>query len=440
VSNSGKTLGSTFLHTLSISLYNTAILSYGFIIHVSRYVNQKADRWVRGRQNWRQQIEASSLGHQQPIWIHAASLGEFEQARPLISAIRSTDASAPIVVTFFSPSGFEQVRKKGIADDVFYLPLDTPKNASDFVERLNPRIALFVKYEFWYHFYRALAKKSIPLFLISAIFREDQPFFRHYGHLFRELLFFTEHIFVQDEQSQKLLAGIGYERTSIAGDTRFDRVVEIAGNREELPLVEQFLHNDSTLVAGSTWPADENVLASFYHNNHEKGLNFIIAPHEVDQKHIEQLTTLFGKRAVTYTSLLHAEQVPENCDVLLIDNIGMLASLYQYGTFAYVGGGFDAGIHNILEAAVYGMPVFFGPNHQKFNEANGLLREGGGFEVKNSQAFATKLRWLLEHDTERQRASQAAYDYVHSKTGGTSVIMDYLRNKRLIPSSRGEVD
>ncbi len=434
LSNSGKEGKSSFLHVLNIALYNTAIFCYGCIIRVARYGNQKADRWVQGRQNWRQHIEASSLGQQQPIWIHAASLGEFEQARPLINAIRSTDASAPIVVTFFSPSGFDQVRKKGIADHVFYLPLDTPKNASDFVELLNPRIALFVKYEFWYHFYRSLAKKSIPLFLISAIFREGQPFFRPYGHLFRELLFFTEHIFVQDQQSQKLLADIGYERTSIAGDTRFDRVVEIAENRKELPLVEQFLNNHYTLVAGSTWPGDEKVLASFYHNNHDNGLNFIIAPHEVDQKHIEQLTTLFGETTITYTSLLRSEQVPENCDVLIIDNIGMLASLYQYGNFAYVGGGFDAGIHNILEAAVYGMPVFFGPNHQKFNEASELLTEGGAFEVKNSQAFSTKLSWLLEHDTERKQASRAAYEYVHSKTGGTSIIMEHLRQRELVPA------
>lgn len=431
VTTSQNHFGSFLAYKISIALYNIGIFSYGLILQVARFVNRKADLWVKGRQNWRHELEASSIGDQKPIWIHAASLGEFEQARPLINAIRSTDPSAPILVTFFSPSGFEQVRKKGIADYIFYLPLDTPRNASEFVDWINPRFAVFIKYEFWYHFYHELAKRSIPLFLISAIFREGQPFFRSYGYLFRQLLFFVDHIFVQDQQSQELLADIEYEQITIAGDTRFDRVVDIANNKKELPEVEYLVSNKKTIVAGSTWPADEKVLASFYHN-HAHDLNFIIAPHEVDQKHIDQIISLFGQRSITYTALREQDEVPENKDVLIIDNIGLLASLYQYGDFAYVGGGFDAGIHNILEAAVYGMPVMFGPNHHKFNEAKELIAQGGAFEVKNSQAFATKLQWLLEHDSERDHSAQSAYRYVHGNTGGTSIIMDYLRNEMLL--------
>ncbi len=419
---------------LSLALYNMPIQGYSLFLHVAKLGNNKAAKWIHGRKGWRRQIAESSIANQRPVWIHAASLGEFEQARPLIAILRSSYPAIPILVTFFSPSGYEHVRHKGIADYLFYLPLDTASNARDFVQTVNPRFAIFVKYEFWYHYYRALATHNIPLFLISAIFRENQPFFRPYGRLFRDLLFMTTHIFTQDKNSIQLLAQIGYQRVTLAGDTRFDRVIEIADQRKQLPEIEQLLANRTTLVAGSTWPEDEEALA-FYYEGKEQGVCMIIAPHEVDRGHIDQIVTRFGRKCVTYNTLLAYDQPPADVDVLIIDNIGMLASLYQYATIAYVGGGFSSGIHNVLEAAVYGVPVVFGPHYGKFQEAVDLIEEGGAFSVAHKRQCSSVIQELLTTDDKWQSASRAAYSYVHRNKGGTSIIFNHLQHRDIMDIS-----
>ncbi len=325
-----------------VFVYNLGILIYQFIVTAVSPFNRKAKLWKKGRKKWQSRLLI--------VWFHCASLGEFEQGRPVIEAFREKYSDIKILLTFFSPSGYEIRKNYPKADYIFYLPLDTRRNAIKFIETVNPIATIFVKYEFWYHYLKQLKKRNIPTYIISAIFREDQVFFKPYGNWYRTFLSNFEHLFVQNEKSQELLASIGISNVTIAGDTRFDRVMTNAQAAKTIPLLEQFVLNSKVLVAGSTWQKDEEIIIEYLKKN-PYNLKLIIAPHEINPQNIEKFRAKLSVKSMLYTN-------PDETDladtqVLIIDTIGILSSVYRYGTIAYIGGGFGVGIHNTLEAAVY---------------------------------------------------------------------------------------
>lgn len=356
------------------------------------------------------------------IWFHAASLGEFEQGRPLIEEFRKRKPEYKILLTFFSPSGYEIRKNYPGADHICYLPVDTPANARKFIGIVKPEIAVFIKYEFWLNYIRALKRSGARVYVVSAIFRPGQIFFKRYGGIFRKTLRSFDRLFVQDKESQLLLAGIGADNAAIAGDTRFDRVTEIASNRTPIPAVEDFIAGRPVLVAGSTWPQDEALLKELQLNNPH--VKFIIAPHETGEERVTELAALFGPCAVRYTGMEVTDSLAAR-QVLVVDTVGLLSSLYGYGKWAYVGGGFGVGIHNTLEAAVYGIPVAFGPNYEKFREARDLVRLGGAVSVKDARELAG---WFsrMQDETLRLAAGNTASAYVRSQSGSTSLILDEI--------------
>ncbi len=405
-------------------LYNLFIYIYYLLIRTSALlVNNKAKLWLKGRENIFDRIAASLQPSEKRIWIHASSLGEFEQGRPVIEKLKALRPDYKIVLTFFSPSGYE-IRKdyKG-ADYIFYLPLDTRRNAQKFIDLVKPEMGVFVKYEFWYHFLTVTKQKNIPLYLISANFRKEQTFFRWYGGWFRKLLFNFEHIFVQNERSLNLLKEIGINSITIAGDTRFDRVFSIASAAKELPLVQEFVGDSFCLIAGSTWVPDETLLIK-YLNETTHSIKMIIAPHEIEESAIQNIIQGINKKTVKYSQL---KEFPSNsAEVLIIDNIGMLSSLYRYGKLAYIGGGFGKGIHNILEAATYGLPVIFGPNYGKFQEAVNLYQAGGAFPIKDYQEFKILLDELIIDKDKNQTCSQISRQFVNDNLGATDIILQRM--------------
>ncbi|HYQ58627.1 MAG TPA: glycosyltransferase N-terminal domain-containing protein, partial [Draconibacterium sp.] len=363
------------------TLYNLGIFFYGLFIRIAALFNEKAKLFVAGRKNWKKRM-SSSIDKSTPyIWFHCASLGEFEQGRPVLEAIKKQYPEYKIVLTFFSPSGFEIRKNYEGADIVSYLPMDNPENAHDFIKIVQPEKVFFVKYEFWNNYISELKKHKIPLYIISAIFRENQLFFKTtpWGKWYRNILVNFEHIFVQNESSAQLLEQIGIRNFTISGDTRFDRVAEIARGAKKFEIVEKFKANNVTLIAGSTWKPDEELLAAFINNS--SGVKCIIAPHEVTPANTIRILQLLKRRTIPFSKADISDI--DTYDVLIIDSIGILSSLYQYGNVAYIGGGFGVGIHNILEAATFKLPVLFGPNYLKFKEAVELVNEKGAFPVEN---------------------------------------------------------
>lgn len=354
------------------------------------------------------------------IWFHCASLGEFEQGRPVIEAIRERLPGRKILLTFFSPSGYEKRKDYHGADYVMYLPLDTSRNASRMLDLLSVEMALFIKYEFWYHFLKELAWREIPTYLVSGNFRADQLFFKWYGGWYRRFLNLFTHIFVQNHESESLLAGIGQHHVSLAGDTRFDRVYEIKHSPFTHPALEDFGKDSAIIVAGSTWEQDEQLLAQVYGKLPEL-VSWIIAPHELSEGHLRNLQERFPG-AACYTQL--ESGVPEGCRVILVDTIGKLSFLYRYGVMAYIGGGFGKGIHNILEAATYGLPVIFGPTYKKFSEAVELTSLGGAFPIGNSEDLLSTIRQQLENPGLLKTTSQIASNFVSARVGATLTILD----------------
>lgn len=405
-------------------LYNTAIFFYHLAIHIYSRFNSKAKLWVEGRKNIFTKLKSAIKRNEKIAWFHCASMGEFEQGRPVIEAFRNEFPQFKILLTFFSPSGYEVRKNYEGADHVFYLPIDTKKNAEKFISIVNPEIAVFIKYEFWYHYLNTLHKKQIPAFLVSAIFRNDQHFFRWYGTLFRRILRNLTQVFVQDEVSRAVLDSIGLKNHTISGDTRFDRVYEIAMQVEEIPLIRQFKQDKKLFIAGSTWQQDEKLLIEII-NNYNSGLKSIIAPHEITEENIQRMVSEI-KHKTTRFSEANDEEIG-NAKVLIIDNIGMLSSLYQYGDIAYIGGGLSKGIHNILEAAAFAMPVVFGPNYHKFQEANDLIEKGGAFSIKNYTELENKIRFLLSDEYVLKMASEISRNYVKYKRGATGIILDHVR-------------
>lgn len=405
-------------------LYALAIHLYHIIINIAALLgHQKAKLWVRGRKNIFENIATTIDKSDKKIWIHASSLGEFEQGRPVIEKLKELKPEYKIVLTFFSPSGYE-IRKdyKG-ADHIFYLPLDTRTNANRFIDLVQPEIAIFIKYEFWHHYINVLKQKSIPLYLISANFRKDQHFFRWYGGWFRKLLFNFKHIFVQNERSLNLLKSIGLNSITVAGDTRFDRVYAIATAAKELPLVKNFVGNSPCLIAGSSWEPDEDLLTSYF-NETNHSFKMIFAPHEIKEPGLQSLIQKINKKVIRYSQLKETPDV--QADVLIIDNIGMLSSLYRYGNIAYIGGGFGKGIHNILEAATFGMPILFGPHYGKFQEAIDLIKAGGAFPITDYPNLKLTLDTLIENTDKANASGNISRNFVQDNRGATNIIVKEL--------------
>ncbi len=411
-----------------VIIYNFILAAYKFLISIASAFNPKAKKWLKGRKNVYKVLEEKLKDFKDSdgnVWFHAASLGEFEQGRPIIEKYKKAFPNDTIILTFFSPSGYEVQKKYQVADIVIYMPLDTKKNVSRFLQLVNPKTAIFIKYEFWYNYLTQMKKMGVKIILASAIFRREQVFFKPYGEFFRNMLNCFEHIFVQDVGSVSLLESIGFSQVSITGDTRFDRVVEIAENPNHIEIAENFIGDKFTFVFGSTWEKDEDILVE-YINQSGSEVKYIIAPHEITSSHIKSLQKKLDRSSVLYSSF----ELDNDNDkqVLIIDNIGMLSSLYAYGQIAYVGGGFGDGIHNILEAAVYGMPVVFGPNFGKFREARDLVEEEGAFVITDFNELKDKLDNLLTKKRDLEAASRICRDYVELHTGATDVIINYLKN------------
>ena len=412
-------------------MYSLGIYLYALLVRlVAAFGHRKARAMVRGqRDTWRilrEKIDPTA----RYVWFHAASLGEFEQGLPLIERLRREQPSRKILLTFFSPSGYE-VRKdyKG-ADVVCYLPFDSPTAARRFIKWARPEMAFFIKYEFWRNYIDVLSKKSIPIYSVSSIFRPGQIFFRWYGRKYARCLRRITHFFVQNERSVELLRTIGVQdNVTIVGDTRFDRVIDIRNNARPLPLVEQFTRakEDSNaapfvLVAGSSWQPDEDILLDYV--NRHPDLRLVIAPHVVNDAHIQEI-----EQKLTTPALRYSQATLENVDdyrVLIIDGYGLLSSIYRYATVAYVGGGFGVGIHNVPEAAVYGIPVIIGPNHQRFAEAMALIANGGCKSIEKAEDFSTIMDDFLENPAHIAQAGSAAGDYIHQNAGATPVIYQHV--------------
>jgi 3-deoxy-D-manno-octulosonic-acid transferase len=403
-------------------IYSAAVWFYGLGIFAASFFNPKARLWIQGRKKIFRQIE-DKVKNDNVIWVHASSLGEFEQGRPVIEEIRHRYPQSKILLTFFSPSGYEIRRNYGGADCIFYLPLDTQHNAVRFISLIKPAMAIFVKYEFWYHYLNQLQKNHVPVYLISGIFRPGQVFFRWYGKWFRKMLGYFDHLFVQNRESLALLQGISVNNVTLAGDTRFDRVQQIAASTREIPLAARFKGDRACVVAGSTWPGDENILIR-YINSCDEPVKFIIAPHEIHEEHIRRIIQQLKKPFVRFSEATDTS-VPDK-SVLIIDNIGLLSSLYRYGDIAYIGGGFGKGIHNILEAATFGLPVIFGPNYAKFNEAIELTRLGGAVSFAGTNELQARLNHWLSDKEDRLKAGAISKEFVHRKAGATSVIVNHL--------------
>ena len=405
-------------------LYNLIIGLYYFAILLAFPFNSKARAWVRGRKGWREKLRNDIQADDPLIWFHVSSLGEFEQGRPVIEAWRKENPGYKILLTFFSSSGYNNVKNYKEVDYVHYIPLDTQRNARRFIDIVKPRLAVFVKYELWYHLLHEANRSGARTVLISAAFRPNQVFFRFYGKWYRKVLYFFNHIFVKDENSVDLLMQLGGLNISLAGDTRFDRVVKIAEQSKQLDTVSSFTKGRFTCIFGSTWKKDEDIILE-YINSCKSEACFIIAPHEIGKAHIQQLINRLHKRVVLYSQAFGSSLAEAR--VLIIDNIGLLSSIYRYGNVAYIGGGFRKGIHNILEPAVYGLPVVFGPKYHKFSEAVELIREKGAFSVDSFEGLKNILDKLREEKNALSSASEATLQFVQRNLGATQVILNYLK-------------
>ncbi len=410
-------------------LYDLGISIYSLLIWILAPFNAKAKLLVTGRKGLLKQIEQTVEQGQEYIWFHFASLGEFEQGRSVMEQIKQRFPSEKIIVTFFSPSGYEIRKNTPLADFVFYLPADTSKNARKFLDILNPKFAIFTKYEYWYHYFNELNKRNIRLLMISAIFREDQIFFKQYGGFLRSILKKVSYFFTQNNESVNMLKWIGITKAGLAGDTRFDRVVELPKQHKEILPALHFSKDSNVLVAGSTWPEDEILLKELLEKH--KDLKAIIAPHEIHDDHINALQKMFPNAMLFSKYDTYTDQQKTVSRELIIDNIGMLSSLYHYGRIAYIGGGFGAGIHNTLEAATYGMPVIFGPKYEKFQEAIDLLELGAGFSISKYQELEEVFTALQQSD-KLLKSSLAAKNYVQQRSGATQIIMKYLETEKLL--------
>ena len=418
-------------------LYQLFVFLYPKAAWLISWKNEKAKNWVRGRRFVFKNLSNYFYLQKKPvIWIHCASLGEFEQGRPIIESIKQSYPDYQILLTFFSPSGYEVRKNYHAADFISYLPMDSAKNANRFFNIVQPSLILFIKYEFWHYYCKEAAERKIPLLLASGIFREDQIFFKWYGNFYRNILTKFSQFFVQDEQSALLLKQLGLqEKTMISGDTRFDRVLEIVANFEAIQMIETFCNGSVTIVAGSTWTEDDEELDHFI--NQHPTIKCIIAPHEIESERLKECLKLYKNSMLfsTYEQLLiKNEKISNDPQVLIIDNYGMLTRLYHYATICLVGGGFGGdGVHNVLEAAVYGKPVIIGPVYEKYKEAVDLVENGGCIAVENALELEDVLLQLLDAgNTLYHSSSKAAKEYVYANAGATNKILAHIQEKRLL--------
>jgi 3-deoxy-D-manno-octulosonic-acid transferase len=419
---------------LSRFIYYITTRGYFAAIRLASLWNPRARKWVAGRRGWKAPLQnfSQSFNHQQHplVWMHCSSLGEYEQGRPLLEAVKKAYPHAKLMVSFFSPSGYEVKKNDTLADYTGYLPADSPGNARRFIETANPQLVLWVKYEYWFHYLNQLNERKVPVLLASAVFRPQQPFFRWYNALFLKMLHSFTHIFVQDERSLQLLKSKNITHATVGGDTRFDRVLQIAQHFEPLPIAAAFCSNDPVIVAGSTWPEDEEELD--HYANHNPGVKFIIAPHNVDEDRLKDIEKLF-LHTIRYSQLAAGTALPPGCNTLIIDNVGMLSRLYNYATICYVGGGFgEDGVHNVLEAAVYGRPVIFGPEYDKYREAVELIDCEGAESVENALELEECLNDLFTRHEDYTACCEAARKYVLNNGGATNKLLDYIQVNRLL--------
>jgi 3-deoxy-D-manno-octulosonic-acid transferase len=404
-------------------MYNLGIYFMSLFIRLVSPFKRKARLMIDGHKSVFNLLEKEIEKKAKYIWFHVASLGEFEQARPLIEEIKNSKPEYKILLTFFSPSGYEVRYNYPLADIVTYLPFDTKKNARRFLELTNPHMVIFIKYEFWYNYINEIYQRRIPVYLVSAIFRKNQSFFKKLRSPYRNMLSLYTHFFVQDDESHKLLQKHGIKNVTVAGDTRIDRVIEIQKQTVNLPIVEKFIDKGSIIfIAGSSWPADEDIFINYF--NSHPNLKLIIAPHEIDESHLTEIEKKLSRPSQRYSGLTDTDTV--NADCMIIDCFGLLASVYRYADIGYIGGGFGDGIHNLPEAAVYGIPVIFGPNFIKFREAHDLIATGGGFTIKNRAEFNKLMESFINEPELREKAGKEAKNYIFSNSGATNTILNHI--------------
>lgn len=413
-------------------IYRVLVSAYGLYIRLGSLVNAKARLWVSGRRGQFERMKA----HQPPagkkvIWFHCSSLGEFEQARPVIEETRAAYPNAYIVLTFFSPSGYTVRKDYEMVDAVWYLPLDTPAHAKDFITLIKPDFVVFVKYEFWYFYLKTLSEHKIPVILISAVFRKKQLFFKWYGRLHKSMLRYFTHIFVQHQDSLNLLHKYGFKHAEVAYDTRFDRVAAIAKEPFDEEVFDVFTGDYNVLIAGSTWPDDEKILArTMYKNLVHVNFKLILAPHHIDARSMKKTLKLFKDFSIKYSDIpTLSKEVIQAKRILILDNMGMLSKVYRYGDVNYVGGGLTKGVHNTLEAAVYGKPVIFGPKYKKFLEASDLVKANAALIITSADDLLNRINLMNQFPFVWKGVGDDAAHYVHSHTGGSATIVSYIRSQ-----------
>lgn len=407
-------------------LYNFIIHSAGFILKIVAVFNPKIKLFVDGRKSVFTSLSEKIKPSDKTIWFHAASLGEYEQGLPVIEELKEKHPNHKIVVTFFSPSGFEVRKNNKIADVTVYLPLDTKNNAKAFLKLVHPTMVFFIKYEYWPNYLNELQKLEVPTYLISGIFREDQLFFKWYGGFYRNALKTFDYFFVQNESSKKLLQSIGFQNVKVSGDTRFDRVSKILSQDNAIENIEKFKNNTLTIVVGSSWPKDENNLMDFINTN-PYSVKFIIAPHNIKEEQITNLKNQITKKVILHSEVAGTILQLREFDVMIVNSIGLLTKIYSYADIAYVGGGFGtAGLHNILEPATFGIPVLIGPNFEKFSEAVALVHLGGCTSVKSKMELEENLAFLIQNEDERREKGHIASTFVKINEGATKTILNYL--------------
>ena len=406
-------------------VYDLFILFAGFVLKITALFNKKIKLFIDGRKQTFFKLQQTIGESDEVIWMHCASLGEFEQGRPIIEKLKIKFPTKKVVLTFFSPSGYEVRKNYENADVVCYLPLDSAKNAKRFLDIVHPKLAIFVKYEFWPNLLKELKIRNIETLLISGIFRENQSFFKGYGDWMRKSLTSFSHFFVQDENSKQLLNSINFNNVTVSGDTRFDRVFEITQQNNKLPFIEEFINDKYTVVAGSTWKEDETMLVDYINNKASENEKFIIAPHNINPKDIADLKNSISKKVVLFSE--KADNNLYHFQVFIIDTVGILNKIYSYATIAYVGGGFTkTGVHNVLEPATFGIPILIGPNYHKFNEAIDLVKNKACFVIDDSKELSLHLDKFYQSDELRLKTGKIAKKQVVDKTGATAKILEFI--------------
>ncbi len=407
-------------------MYSLGIYIYILCVRIASLFNTKARLLLDGHAETFGILARTLRTNDRYVWFHASSLGEFEQGRPLMERIRQRHPEYKILLTFFSPSGYEVRKNYAGADIVCYMPFDTPRNARRFVRMVKPEKAFFIKYEFWKNFIDELHRSKCEVYSVSSIFRRNQIFFRSYGKQYAKVLHNFTRIFVQNDDSRRLLESVGITAVSVAGDTRFDRVTDIRNAAKDVDVAKHFAEGaTNVLVVGSSWEPDEDIIIPYF--NEHKDLKLILAPHVVNEAHIRRILSALKRPAIRITQAEKENTNLQDFDCMIVDTYGMLSSIYRYGNIAYVGGGFGVGIHNVPEAAVYGVPVVIGPNHQKFREAEMLLHLGGCFEITSSDTFAMTMKLLTQNEDSRKKAGDAAGNYIMSNAGAADKIFDAIK-------------